>query len=279
MATPASEVRVEVAAGIAVITLDAPHRRNALRNELLVDLWNALDRVDRDPQVRAVVLTGAGSSFCVGAELTGPDTLLRALEDDRLGHTPTGYREPGGRVSERLHDMVTPVIAAVNGDAVGGGASIMAATDVRIASREARFGFVFSRRGVVPESASSWTVPRLVGLGRALDWMLSGRVFGAEEAYAAGLVTRLVDPADVLTEAMTYAHDLVENTSPTSLAHTKRLIGGSWRYDHPGPACDEESRTYARLVDSADAREGIASFLERRPARFGPLDDRPSHRF
>ncbi|QYB00280.1 enoyl-CoA hydratase/isomerase family protein (plasmid) [Rhodococcus sp. USK10] len=264
---------------VAVITLDAPERRNALRNQLLRDLWEALDIADRDPEVRAVVLTGAGESFCVGAELTGPDTLIRCLEEDVQGHTPTGYREPGGRVSERLFDMRTPVIAAVNGDAVGGGASIMAATDVRIASDKARFGFVFTRRGVVPESGSSWFLPRLVGWGRAVDWVLSGRLIDAQEAYSAGLVTRLVAPEDVLSEAMAYAEMIASQTSPTSCAHAKRLLAQSWQHSHPRTACEEESRTYAGLVDSADAREGIASFLERRPARFGPLDERPENRF
>ncbi|MEV7863796.1 enoyl-CoA hydratase-related protein [Streptomyces hirsutus] len=273
------EVLHKVDSGIALITLNAPERRNAFRNEMLHELWQALDMADRDPEVRAVVLTGAGRSFSVGAELRGPDTLLKALEDDVAGHTPTGYREPGGRVSERLFAMQKPVIAAINGDAVGGGTSIIAATDVRIASRTARFGFVFTRRGVVPECASSWFLPRLVGLGRATDWLLSGRIFDAQEAYAAGLLTRLVEPDEVLTEALDYARQFVAHTSPTSVALAKRLLGGSWRHSEPRTAAEVESRTYAGLVDSPDAREGVSSFLERRQATFGPLDPHPSQRF
>lgn len=265
--------------GVAVISFNAPQRRNALRNQMLRDLWDALDIADRDPAVRAVVLTGAGDHFCVGAELTGPNTLLEALEEDRAGHTPTGYREPGGRVSERLFDMRTPVIAAVNGDAVGGGASIMAAADVRIAGERSRFGFVFTRRGVVPESASSWFLPRLVGLTRATDWVLSGRVFGAAEAYEAGLLTRVVAPDAVLEEAMTYARVFVTETSPTSVALARRLLGRSWGHATPRSASEDESRVYASRLRTADVHEGVVSFLERRPAVFPPLDDDPATYF
>uniref|UniRef100_A0A5Q5CDU7 Enoyl-CoA hydratase n=1 Tax=Mycobacterium sp. (strain JLS) TaxID=164757 RepID=A0A5Q5CDU7_MYCSJ len=265
--------------GVAIIALNAPQRRNALRNQMLRDLWEALDIADRDPHVRAVVLTGAGKHFCVGAELTGPDTLIEALEEDRAGHTPTGYREPGGRVSERLFDMRTPVVAAVNGDAVGGGASIMAATDVRISGETSRFGFVFTRRGVVPESASSWFLPRLVGLTRATDWVLSGRVFDAAEAYDAGLLTKVVAPDAVLDEALAYARVFVTETSPTSVALARRLLGRSWGHPTPRSAAEDESRVYAGRLRSADVHEGVMSFLERRPAVFPPLDDHPADHF
>ncbi|MGY4103625.1 enoyl-CoA hydratase-related protein [Nocardia sp. R16R-3T] len=273
------EIDYRVDDGMAVITLDAPERRNALRNQMLRDLADALDRADRDPEVRVVLLTGAGASFCVGAELHGPDTLIEALEEDTPGHTPTGYREPGGRVSERLFDMSTPVIAAVNGDAVGGGASIIAACDVKIVSSTARFGFVFTRRGVVPESASSWYLPRLVGLATAADWLLSGRIFGADEALTAGLITRVVPPEDVLEHAVAYARQFVTDTSPTSVALAKRLLMDSWRHDTPRQASEVESRVYASRLRSSDVREGVLSFLERRPATFGPFAPGPDERF
>lgn len=268
------DIDYRVDEGIAVIVLDAAERRNALRNQMLRDLADALDRADRDPDVRVVLLTGAGASFCVGAELHGPDTLIEALEEDVAGHTPpTGYREPGGRVSERLFDMSTPpVVAAVNGDAVGGGASIMAACDIKIASSTARFGFVFTRRGVVPESASSWYLPRLVGLATATDWLLSGgRVFEADEALNAGLVTQLVPPEQVLDRAMAYARVFVTETSPTSVALAKRLLMDTWRHDTPRQASEIESRVYASRLRTPDVREGVLSFLERRPAVFGPF--------
>lgn len=273
------DVGYHVADGIAIITLDAPERRNGMRVAMLVDVLRALDRADRDPGVRAVIVTGAGKAFSVGAALDGPETLTRALREDVDGHTPTGYREPAGRISERVYSMQKPVIAAINGDAIGGGATIAAAMDVRIASEDARFGFVFTRRGVVPEGASTWFLPRLVGIGRATDWILSGRLFDAAEGLESGYLTRVVPATDVLDAAREYAAQFVDETSPTSVALTKRLLASAWMHAHPAGASADESRTYAGRVESADAREGIQSFLERRPAVFPPLDPSPSERF
>lgn len=273
------EVGYDVADGVAVVTLDAPQRRNGMRVQMLVDVLHALDRADNDPNVRAVIVTGAGPAFSVGADLDGPETLTRAIVEDVDGHTPTGYREPAGRISERLFAMQKPVIAALNGHAIGGGATIAAAMDVRIASADARFGFVFNRRGVVPEGASTWFLPRLVGVGRATDWILSGRVFDAAEGYEAGYLTKVVPADQVMTAAREYAQQFVADTSPTSVALSKRLLASSWLHSHPGPAAAEESRTYAGRVDSVDAREGVMSFLERRPAVFLPLDPSPAQRF
>ncbi|OBA51572.1 enoyl-CoA hydratase [Nocardia sp. 852002-51101_SCH5132738] len=273
------DVRYEASEGIAVVTLDAPQRRNAFRVPMLVDLLRALDRADRDPAVRAVIVTGAGEAFSLGAALDGPETLSKALAEDVDGHTPTGYREPAGRISERLFAMQKPVIAAFNGHAIGGGATIAAAMDIRIGSEKARFGFVFNRRGVVPEGASSWFLPRLVGIGRATDWILTGRVFDAAEAYEAGYLTRVVPADQVMTVAREYANQFARDTSPTSVALSKRLLASAWQYSHPGPAAADESRAYASRVDSADAREGIMSFLEHRPAVFPPLDPSPAEKF
>ncbi|MBC2637680.1 enoyl-CoA hydratase/isomerase family protein [Rhodococcus wratislaviensis] len=272
-------MRYDAADGIAVITLDAPERRNAMRVQMLVSVLRALDLADRDPQVRAVIVTGAGEAFSLGAALDGPETLSRALVEDIEGHTPTGYREPAGRISERLFAMQKPVIAALNGHAVGGGVTIAAAMDIRIASEKARFGFVFNRRGVVPEGASSWFLPRLVGIGRATDWILSGRVFDAAEAYAAGFLTQVVPADQVMAAARTYAEQFVRDTSPTSVALSKRLLAASWAQPHPRGAAAEESRAYASRVDSLDAREGVLSFLEHRQALFLPLDPVPAERF
>ncbi|MBR7194388.1 enoyl-CoA hydratase-related protein [Gordonia sp. SCSIO 19800] len=273
------EVGYEVTEGVAVVMLDAPSRRNGMRVQMLVDVIRALDRADRDPDVRAVIVTGAGESFSVGADLDGPETLSRALVEDVDGHTATGYREPAGRISERLFSMCKPVIAALNGHAIGGGATIAAAMDIRIASEKARFGFVFTQRGVVPEGASSWFLPRLVGLGRATDWLLTGRVFDAVEAYEAGYLTKVVPAEQVMSVAREYAQIFVRDTSPTSVALSKRLLSSAWLHTHPGPAAADESRTYAGRVDSDDAREGVLSFLERRPAVFPPLDPSPAQRF
>lgn len=273
------DVRYGVEGQIATITLDAPQILNGMRVAMMESILSTLDRADRDPSVRAVVVTGAGAAFSVGAALDGPDTLINAINEDVGGHTPTGYREPAGRISERLVGMQKPVIAAINGHAIGGGATIAAAMDVRIASRDAKFGFVFTRRGVVPEGASSWFLPRLVGLGRATDWMLSGRVFDAAEAYAAGYLTQVVAADDVLAAAYAYAGQFVTETSPTSVALTRRLLAGQWLHASAAAAAGDESRTYAGRVESADAQEGITSFLERRPAVFPPLDPTAATRF
>lgn len=273
------DVAYAVSGGIATITLDAPQRRNAMRVPMLVDVLRALDRADRDPEVRAVIVTGAGDAFSVGAALDGPDTLSRALAEDVEGHTPTGYREPAGRISERLFAMQKPVVAAINGHAIGGGITIAAAMDIRIASEQARFGFVFNRRGVTPEGASTWLLPRLVGIGRATDWILSGRVFDAAEAYQAGFLTKVVPDDQVLIAAREYTEQFVRDTSPTSVALAKRLLATGWLHSHPGPAAADESRVYASRVESVDAREGVVSFLERRPAVFPPLDPSPAERF
>lgn len=170
---PAREFsRYEIRGHIAEITLDRPTRKNAFTVPLLVELFDAPADADTDPRVRAVIVTGAGSAFSVGADLHGPDTLARVIDEDVRGRTNTGCREPAGRITELIHRMRIPAIGAVNGHAVGGGATILAAMHIRIAVESARFGFVFTRRGVCPEGASSWFLSRLVGLGRATDWLI-----------------------------------------------------------------------------------------------------------
>lgn len=273
------DVTYAVTDHIALITLDAPDRMNGMRVAMLENVLTVLDRADGDPEVRAVIVTGAGSAFSVGAALDGPDTLTTALAEDVDGHTPTGYREPAGRITERLYSMQKPVIAAINGHAIGGGATIAAGMDVRIVSSAAKLGFVFTRRGVTPEGASTWFLPRLVGLGRATDWLLSGRVFDAAEAFQAGFATQVVEPDQVLAAAYTYAAQFVQETSPTSVALTRRLLASQSLHTHPAPAAGDESRCYASRVDSVDAQEGINSFLERRPAVFPPLASTPATRF
>jgi enoyl-CoA hydratase/carnithine racemase len=275
------DVTYDAADGIGLLTLNRPDRRNAMRLRLMYDIEAVLARADSDPDVRALVVTGAGSSFCVGADLAGPDSLIDGVVEDTVGHASSGYRDPAGRISERLFRMRIPVIAAINGDVIGGGATISAAMDLRIAADTARFGFVFTRRGVIPEGASTWFLPRIVGHARAVDWLLSGRVFDAAEALEAGLVSRVLPVGEVLPAAMDYARQFVTVTSPASVAHTRRLIAESWQARGPGEAAINESNTYASLVESPDAREGVASFIERRPPEFrtsgiGRLDNPPA---
>jgi enoyl-CoA hydratase/carnithine racemase len=268
-ATGAALVRYAVGDDhVAVVTLDRPDRRNALTLPLLAELDAALARADDDAAVRAVIVTGAGPAFSVGAELKGADTLRLAVADDDAGRFPSGYREPAGRITERIFAMRVPVIAALNGDAIGGGATIAAAMDVRIASDTARFGFVFPRRGVTPEGASTWFLPRLVGHGRATDWLVTGRVFDAAEALSSGFVGAVVPADQVLARASALAAEISTATSAQSVAVTRRLLAASWATPHPALAAANESAAYSALTDSDDAREGILSFLERRPARF-----------
>jgi enoyl-CoA hydratase/carnithine racemase len=268
-ATAAALVRYAVGDDhVAVVTLDRPDRRNALTLPLLAELDAALAQADDDAAVRAVIVTGAGPAFSVGAELKGADTLRLAVADDDAGRFPSGYREPAGRITERIFAMRVPVIAALNGDAIGGGATIAAAMDVRIASDSARFGFVFPRRGVTPEGASTWFLPRLVGHGRATDWLVTGRVFDAAEALSSGFVGAVVPADQVLARASALAAEISTATSAQSVAVTRRLLAASWATPHPALAAANESAAYSALTDSDDAREGILSFLERRPARF-----------
>ncbi|HEY3609757.1 MAG TPA: enoyl-CoA hydratase-related protein, partial [Pseudonocardiaceae bacterium] len=207
------EISYEVAAAVATIALNRPQRRNGYTVVMADELADALSAADLDDAVRVVILTGHGKDFCVGADLSG-GALATADETDP-------YHEPAGRVSMRIYAMNKPVIAALRGVAVGAGSTIILPADFRLAATDTRFGFVFTRRGLVPEGASAWFLPRLVGLGRALDWMVSGRVFSADEALAAGLVTRLYEPDEVLPAARALAAELVATTSPVSVAITR----------------------------------------------------------
>lgn len=261
-------VRYEVLGRTAVIALDDPDHRNGMTLALMAELIEGLHRAEADPEVRAAIVTGTGIAFSVGARLFDPETLYDAMIADVEGHTPEGYREPAGRISEFIHGMRIPVIAAVNGDAIGGGATIATAMDVRIVSSTARFGFVFARRGVTAEGASTWFLPRVVGLTRANDWLLSGRVFDSAEAAASGLATEVVEPDQVLPRALEYAEQFAASTSPQSVAYIKRLLGAAWGDATPGESAARESRVYAGVTRSDDALEGIRSFLERREAVF-----------
>jgi len=256
----------ETADGVCVLTLDRPPR-NAITPALADELADALRRADADPEVRAVVLTGAGATFSAGADLSGGPDSLRALITADGGDLP-GYREPAGRVTEVVAGLAVPVIAAVNGDAVGGGATVTLAADVRFAADTARFGFPFTRLGVCPEGASTYHLPRLVGPGPATDWLLSGRLVEPAEALRTGLVSRLLPAGEVLAAARDWAADLVARTSPAAVTRTRRLLAAA-----PATAAEAgaaESAALVELVGRPDCPEGIAAFLQRRPPRFAP---------
>lgn len=257
------EITYEVADAVATIALNRPQRRNGFTVRMSDELADAFERADADDDVRVVILTGHGNDFCVGADLSSGGL---ATSDDSPDGTP--YREPAGRVSMRVFAMNKPVIAALRGAAVGAGSTIILPADYRLAATDTRFGYVFTRRGLVPEGASVWFLPRLVGLGRALDWMIGGRVFDAQEALAAGLVTRLYEPDEVLPAARALAAELVATTSPVSVAVTRQLLFRMSPLDSPFPARDLDSRLIEAAPTNPDTVEGVVSFLQKRPPDF-----------
>ncbi|MBU6320786.1 MAG: crotonase/enoyl-CoA hydratase family protein [Alphaproteobacteria bacterium] len=270
MSDPTFEtILYEVQDGIATITLNRPDRLNAWTPKMMMDLMSAFDHTDADDQVRAVIITGAGRGFCAGADLAaGSKTFAageREAERAALGDTEDVTRDGGGRFTLRVLESLKPVIAAVNGPAVGVGATMQLAMDIRIASTSARFGFVFARRGLTLEACSSWFLPRLVGVSTALEWAYSGRVFPADEALQRGLVRSLHAPEELLPAARAIAREIAENAAPVSVAATRQLIWRGLILDHPMDSHRADSRSMRLRGASADAREGIASFLEKRP--------------
>jgi enoyl-CoA hydratase/carnithine racemase len=262
------EIRYEVADGVLTITLNRPDRLNAFTGVMARELIEAFDRSDADDDVRAVVVTGAGRGFCAGADLeAGGDTFnadARGREYD--GDVP---RDGGGQVVLRIYESLKPVIAAINGPAVGVGITMTLPMDIRVVAEGAKIGFVFVRRGITPEAASSWFLPRIVGISQAMEWVATGRVFTAEEALAGRLV-RSVHPADeVLGVAHGLAHEIADNTAPVSVAIARRLLWEMSGAPHPMDAHRADSRAIFARGQSADVVEGVTSFLEKRPPRFG----------
>jgi enoyl-CoA hydratase/carnithine racemase len=262
-------IRYSVDDGIATITLNRPEKMNAFTGTMMLEMIDALDRIDANDDVRAVIVTGEGKGFCAGADLTpdsggGPfssDEAVTDLSDERV-------RDSGGRLTLRMFQCTKPIIGAINGAAVGIGATMQLPMDMRLASSSARFGFVFARRGIVPEAASSWFLPRLVGQQQALEWCMTGRVFDAQEALAGGLVRSVHAPEDLIPAATALAREIADNTAPVSVALTRAML---WRLPsapHPMHAHRIDSRAIYTRSRSGDAAEGIASFLEKRAATY-----------
>jgi enoyl-CoA hydratase/carnithine racemase len=259
------QITTELADGVMTITLNRPDRLNAFTGTMGEELRAAFDRVDADDDVRAVIVTGAGRGFCAGADLgSGGDTFARREHED-----PDSIpRDGGGRLTLRIFECTKPVIAAINGPAVGVGATMTLPMDVRLASESARIGFVFVRRGIVPEACSSWFLPRLVGISRAMEWVATGRVFDAQEALEGGLV-RSVHPADELLDAAgALAREIAENAAPVSVAWARQMMWRMLGAEHPMVAHRADSRGMLYRGRSADAAEGISAFLEKREAVF-----------
>jgi len=254
----------EVVDGVLTITLHRPEKLNAFTPTMMRELIDAFDRADADDAVRAVIVTGAGRAFCAGADLSGGGGTF----DNTARDTLETHRDGGGLVALRIFESKKPIIAAINGPAVGVGITMTLPMDVRLASTAARMGFVFARRGIVPEACSSWFLPRVVGISRATEWVYTGRIFSAEEALAGGLVSRIVPPADLLATARGLAREIADNTSAVSVALSRQLLWRMLGADHPMEAHQVDSRAIYWMGSSADAREGVAAFLEKRPARF-----------
>ena len=272
----------EIEDGVLTLTLNRPERLNAFTGTMMNELIEAFDAADADDAVRAVIVTGAGRAFCAGADLSaGGATFDYAKRADRpekqgtpsapdgqpdLGHETV--RDGGGRVTLRIFGCLKPVIAAINGPAVGIGATMLLPMDLRLASTEARIGFVFNRRGITPEACSSWFLPRVVGIARALEWTLSGRVFGAQEALEGGLVRSLHAPEELMPAARALAREIADNAAPVSVALTRQMMWRMLGAAHPMEAHRVDSRAIYTRGAMPDAREGVGAFLEKRPPRF-----------
>jgi enoyl-CoA hydratase/carnithine racemase len=276
METP--HIRYESADRVATITLDRPDRLNAFTRQMRDELVQAFGRANADDEVRVVIVTGAGRAFCAGADLSaGTATFNYAKRDDARPQDQEGHRDGGGLVSLAIYGLKKPVIAAINGPAVGIGVTMTLPMDIRIASSAAKFGFVFARRGIVPEACSSWFLPKVVGISRAAEWLFTGRVFGAEEALAGGLVSRVVAPEELLPAARALAREIADHTSAVAVALSRQMLWRMAGADHPMEAHKIDSRGIFAMGASPDVEEGIAAFKEKRPARFRmkPSTDMP----
>jgi len=262
-----TEILYDVEDNIATITLHRPDRMNAFTGTMMREMIDAFDQVDADDEVRAVIVTGSGRAFCAGADLGGGGETFAGGGSDI--ETPVGVvRDGGGMVTLRIFDCTKPVIGAINGAAVGVGVTMTLPMDIRLASDQAKFGFVFARRGIVPEACSSWFLPRLVGISRAAEWCYSGRVFPAAEALDGGLV-RSVHPSDeLLSTARGIAREIADNTAPVSVALTRQMLWRMLGASHPMEAHRVDSRGIQSRGASDDAREGVTSFLEKRAAAY-----------
>ena len=264
----------EIKDKVLTITLNRPERLNAFTGQMMDDLIEAFDKAGKDDEIRVIIVTGAGRGFCAGADLgAGANTFNREVRNNRgetegIKDNPEWMRDGGGRTTLAIFDCPKPIIAAFNGPAVGVGVTMTLPMDIRIASEEARFGFVFARRGLVPEAASSWFLPRIVGISKALEWTFSGKVFSAEEAKDGGLI-RSVHPANkLMDEAYKLAQEIIDNTSPVSVALTRQMLWKMLGADHPMEAHKVDSRLIYELGKAEDAKEGVKSFLEKRSPKF-----------
>jgi enoyl-CoA hydratase/carnithine racemase len=258
-------IRYELADAILTITLHRPDRLNAFTPAMAEELIDAFGRANVDDDVRVVVLTGAGRGFCAGADLAGGGSTF---DYEARGEGGDEHRDRGGRVALAIYESLKPVIVAFNGPAVGVGVTMTLPADIRLASTTARFGFVFARRGIVPEAASSWFLPRIVGISRAMEWVATGRVFDASEALAAGLVQSVHEPDELLPAAYDLAREIAYNAAPVSVAVARQMLWRMLGAASPWDAHRVDSRAMLSRGASRDVQEGVSAFLEKRPAQF-----------
>jgi enoyl-CoA hydratase/carnithine racemase len=273
------EILYDVADNILTITLNRPEKLNAFTGTMMSEMIDAIQRANKDDGIRCIIVTGAGRAFCAGADLSAGaatfDATQRADRPERnagpvdsVNWSDERVRDGGGRVTLEIFECLKPVISACNGPAVGIGATMQCAMDIRLGSEAARIGFVFSRRGIVPEAASSWFLPRIVGIQRALSWCFSGKVFDAKEAHEGGFFLEVLPPDQLLPRARAIAREIVENTSPVSVALIRQMMWRGLGMDHPMEAHKVDSRGIYSRGASADVKEGVVAFLEKRPAKF-----------
>jgi enoyl-CoA hydratase/carnithine racemase len=249
---------------ILTITLNRPERMNAFTTPMAHEVIDALAAADDNDDVRAIVFTGAGRAYCAGADLGSGSATFDYGEASETAD----IRDTGGLVTLAMYNCKKPLIGAINGAAVGIGATMTLPMDIRLASDKARFGFVFARRGIVPEAASSWFLPRIVGISQAMEWCMKGHVFGAEEALAGGLVKSVHPEDQLLDAAYAIARDIVDNAAPVSVALTRQMMWRMLGASHPMEAHKIDSRGVYYRGKQADAKEGVMSFMEKRPASF-----------
>ncbi|HSR13398.1 MAG TPA: crotonase/enoyl-CoA hydratase family protein [Thermodesulfobacteriota bacterium] len=257
---------------IMTMVLNRPDRLNAVNAKMLKEMIQAFEEADRDDEVRVIIVTGAGKAFCAGADL-GPREDTWAYHSEKM----EDHRDGGGTVTLKIFEMKKPVIAAINGPAAGFGITMTLPMDIRIAADTAKMGFVFARRGIVPDACCTWFLPRIVGISRAAEWTLTGRIFPASEALENGLVSRVVPSDQLLDTAKKIAREIAENTSAVSVALTRQLLWRMLGADHPMEAHRIDSKCIYYLGKSDESTEGVLSFLERRPPKFTmkPSSDMP----
>ena len=261
-------LKYEIADHVLTITFNQPEKMNAQNDRTQLELMEAFDAADKDDSVRVVIVTGAGKAFSAGADFSpeGPKSYMAQRMEGREDNEP--HREEGGMASLRIYDLKKPVIAAINGPAVGIGITITLPMDIRIASKTAKMGFVFARRGILFDGCASWFLPRVVGISTAADWVYSGRVFSAQEAYDKKLVSELLEPEELMPRARQIALEIIKNTSPISIALCRQLMWKMMGAGHPMDAHIIESKSLNWMFGMPDAREGIMSFLEKRSPDF-----------